>query len=121
MRMLQFTLAAALLCLPAHAQDSPTPSGDIKNGEKLFMADGCWQCHGIGGNGAGAVGPKLSRTVLPFDAFLHQLRQPAAEMAPYEASVVTDKSAADIYAFLKSRPASPDAKNLPLLMGMGEK
>jgi mono/diheme cytochrome c family protein len=112
-------VAAALAAGPAFAQDAP--KGDVAKGEKLFMADGCWQCHGIGGNGAALTGPKLSQTALPFDAFLHQLRQPASEMAPYEASIVSDAAAADIYAYLKSRPASPDLKDLPLLQRMGVK
>ncbi len=112
-------LAAAILAGPAFAQDAP--KGDAAKGEKLFMADGCWQCHGVGGNGAALTGPKLSQTALPFEAFLHQLRRPAAEMAPYEAAIVPDSAAADIYAFLKSRPASPDLKDLPLLQGMGVK
>ena len=159
-------LAAAIFAGPAFAQDAP--KGDAAKGEKLFMADGCWQCHGVGGNGAALIaanhlvalmgqvervaasaglpldafaglmraasedalalgpgaaltGPKLSQTALPFEAFLHQLRRPAAEMAPYEAAIVPDSAAADIYAFLKSRPASPDLKDLPLLQGMGVK
>ncbi len=119
MRAILFTLVA-LLAGPAFAQDA-APAGDIKNGEKHFLSDGCYQCHGIGGNGAAATGPKLSRTALPYDAFLNQLRKPASEMAPYEAAIVPDKVAADIYAYLKSLPASPAAKDLPLLMGMGVK
>jgi len=121
MRMIPLSLAAALLAFPAFAQGAGAPAGDAKAGEKLFLADGCWQCHGVGANGAAATGPKLSRTALTFDAFLHQLRHPAQEMAPYEASVLPDASAADIYAYLASLPASPDPKTLPLLMGMGVK
>jgi ubiquinol-cytochrome c reductase cytochrome c subunit len=118
MRRIIFTLAA-LLAGPALAQDAP--AGDIKNGEKHFMSDGCYQCHGIGGNGAALTGPKLSRTALPYESFANQLRKPASEMPPYEATVVPDKVVADIFAYVKSLPASPAAKDLPLLMGMGVK
>jgi ubiquinol-cytochrome c reductase cytochrome c subunit len=121
MRKLVFTLAAMLLAGPAIAQDAQAPAGDVKNGEKHFMSDGCYECHGIGGNGASLTGPKLSRTALTYDQFVQQLRQPASEMAPYEAEIMPDKVAADIYAYLMAQPASPSAKDLPLLMGMGVK
>jgi ubiquinol-cytochrome c reductase cytochrome c subunit len=85
------------------------------------MTDGCYQCHGVGGNGAALSGPKLSQTGLPFDAFMTQLRQPSNEMPPYEAAVVPDQTVADIYAYVKSLPGSPAAKDIPLLMNMGLK
>ena len=121
--MLKTISSLAALCLfagAAAAQDA-APSGDIKNGEKHFLSDGCYQCHGVGGNGAALTGPKLSRTALTFEQFLNQLRKPASEMAPYEAAIMPEKTAADIYAYLKAQPASPAAKDLPLLMGMGVK
>ncbi len=111
-----FSLAAGC----AFAQ-TPAPAGNIENGKKHFASDGCYQCHGANADGAALTGPKLSRTTLPFDAFLMQLRKPSAEMPPYEAPIVSDQTAADIYAFVKSLPASPDAKSLPLLTGMGVK
>ena len=38
-----------------------------------------------------------------------------AEMPPYEAAILTDAQAADIYAFIGSVPKSPDPKSIPLL------
>jgi cytochrome c1 len=55
------------------------------------------------------------------DGFLHQLREPINQMPPYEAVVLSDKEATDIYAYIKAMPAPPDPKSLPLLMGMGSK
>ncbi len=115
-----FALVVAVLAVsPALAQQPSEPTGNVASGEKHFIADGCWQCHGVGGNGAALTGPRLSRTALPYDAFVHQLRQPASEMPPYEAAIVSDSVAADIYAYLKSLPASPDPKTLPLLVSEG--
>ncbi len=119
MKLISIALAGALFCGPALAQNAP--AGDAEKGQKLFMADACWQCHNVGGTGAAATGPRLARTALTYDAFLHQLRHPAAEMAPFEAAVLPDSGAADIYAYLKSLPELPQAKDLPLLMGMGVK
>jgi cytochrome c1 len=36
-------------------------------------------------------------------------------MPPYTSKVVSDQAVADIYAYLKSVPAPPLAKNIPLL------
>ena len=105
----------------AFAQQDAAPKGNIENGKKLFTANGCYQCHGTLGNGAPLTGPRLSNTQLPFDAFMMQLRSPANEMPPYEAKIVPDSAVADIYAYMQSLPASPNAKDLPLLTGMGVK
>ena len=105
----------------AFAQEKAAPAGDAKRGEQHFMSDGCWQCHGIGGNGAILTGPRLARTELEFESFKNQLRHPASEMPPYEAAVVSEQTLADLYAFIRSRPAARDAKSLPLLMGEGVK
>ena len=37
------------------------------------------------------------------------------------AKIISDATVADIYAYMKSLPPSPDAKSLPLLTGMGVK
>jgi mono/diheme cytochrome c family protein len=119
MKPIVFAIAAglALAASAVLAEDA----GDAVNGRKHFFSDGCWQCHGDSANGAALTGPKLARTALPFEAFVMQLRHPSNEMPPYEAAIVPDKTAADIYAWLKSLPPSPDAKSLSLLTGMGVK
>ena len=120
MKNIVIALVAAFASTAALAQQ-PAPAGNAENGKKSYMRDGCYQCHGVNGDGAALTGPKLSRTALPFDAFVTQLRKPSNEMPPYEAKIVPDQTVADLYAFLKAQPASPDAKSLPLLMGMGVK
>jgi mono/diheme cytochrome c family protein len=61
------------------------------------------------------TGPRVSRTELPFEGFLGQLRHPVNQMPPYEAAVVSDRDAADIYAYLRQMPAPPEANSIPLL------
>jgi ubiquinol-cytochrome c reductase cytochrome c subunit len=121
MRISSFAILAALLSGPALAQDAQAPSGDIKNGEKHYISDGCYQCHGMGANGAALTGPRLARTELPYDAFATQLRHPSSDMPPYEAAIVSDKIVADLYAYVKSRPDYQPAKSVPLIMRMGVK
>ena len=61
------------------------------------------------------TGPRVSRTEFALDGFLNQLRHPANQMPPYEAAVLSDQDAADIYAYLRQMPAPPDPNSIPLL------
>ena len=89
---------AALLALPAasRAQDA----GDAAHGFKLFMSDGCSQCHGTVGQGG--PGLRLAPGPLPALVIAHYIRNPAGEMPPYGSKVVTDADVADIHAYLAS-------------------
>jgi mono/diheme cytochrome c family protein len=103
------TLAVGSAC----AQQAP--AGNVANGKTLYSQVGCYQCHGLAGQGAQATGPRVSRTEFPFESFLNQLRQPANQMPPYEAAVLSDQDAADIYAYLRQMPAPRDPNSIPLL------
>jgi mono/diheme cytochrome c family protein len=117
MRGLNLVAGAALLLLatPAWAQDAP--AGNADNGKKIFLADGCYECHGRVGQGGAFNGPApiLAQTALPFDAFKQQLRDPSSEMPPYVESVLPDQGAADIYAYLHTLQGPIAAKDVPLL------
>jgi mono/diheme cytochrome c family protein len=109
-----FTLILAASCLvgsAAFAQDA-APAGSIETGKKLFTADGCYQCHGYAGQGAPGYGPRIAPKLMPYQAFLAQLRHPRADMPPYEAAIVTDQQVADIYAYLKTQKED-DPKLVP--------
>jgi mono/diheme cytochrome c family protein len=97
------------------AQQAPAPSGNAEHGKMIYREVGCYQCHGLAGQGAMMTGPRVSRTEFAFDGFLNQLRHPANQMPPYEAAVLSDKDAADIYAYLRQMPAPPDPNSIPLL------
>jgi len=105
-----FVLSAAT----AFAQDN-APAGNVKAGQQVYKAVGCWQCHGTLGQGGGPAGPRIAPTALPFAAYLQQLRVPQNAMAPYEPKILSYKQAADIYAFLKSVPAAKPVAEIPLL------
>ena len=83
----------------ARAQDAP---GDAVEGEQLYLAVGCFTCHGRSGQGGAMNGPvpALAKTAMPFDGFKGQLRQPVNEMPAYSEKVMTDRQVADIYAFV---------------------
>ena len=110
-----FVLAAALSS-SAQTPPRPTtsaPAGSAEAGKKLFVADGCYQCHGYEAQGSSATGPRLGPRPIAFTAFSRYVRQPTGQMPPYTAKVVSDADLANIYAFIQSRPEP--AKEIPLL------
>jgi mono/diheme cytochrome c family protein len=100
---------------PIFAQQAAAPAGNADNGKKLYRETGCYQCHGLAGQGAMMTGPRVSRTEFAFDGFLNQLRHPVNQMPPYEAAILSDRDAADLYAYLRQMPAPRDPNSIPLL------
>jgi mono/diheme cytochrome c family protein len=98
----------------ARAQDAPP--GDAVEGKRLYLAVGCFTCHGRSGQGGAMNGPvpALAKTAMPFDGFKGQLRQPADEMPAYSEKVMTDKQIADIYAFVESLPGRRPTKDMKI-------
>jgi len=99
----------------ARAQDAP--QGDVANGKRVYLATGCYMCHGRAGQGGAYNGPApvLAKTEMPYEGFKGQLRQPSLDMPAYSEPVMTDQEIADIYAFLQSLPARRDAKDIAIL------
>ena len=89
------------------------PTGDVQNGKKLFVNYGCYECHGRAAQGG--VGPRLGPSPLPYEAFSAYVRHPSGTMPPYTEKVAPGQDLADIHAYLASLPASPKAKDIPLL------
>ena len=97
------------------AQD--VAAGDAANGKRLYLADGCFECHGRSGQG-GAMNypiPALAQLELPVDSFIAFLREAPNDMPSFSVDVLSDKDAADIHAFLRSLPGRRPAKDFPLL------
>jgi ubiquinol-cytochrome c reductase cytochrome c subunit len=112
--MMLAVAALALTAGPASAQQA-SPVGNVANGERLYVQVGCYQCHGLAGQGALMTGPRVSRTAFSYPGFLAQLRHPVNQMPPYEAAVLSDQDAADLYAYLQQMPPPRDPKSIPLL------
>jgi len=106
---------AALGVGVAAAQDAP--QGNANDGKRIYLADGCFTCHGRSGQGGAYNGPApiLAHTALPFDAFKNQLRNPANDMPAYSGAVLSEQDIADIYAFVVSLPGKGSAKDIAIL------
>lgn len=88
--------------------------GNVENGKKLFVAYGCYECHGRQGAGA-AIAPRIGPPALSLAGVIRYVRAPTGQMPPYTAKVVSDEDLADIYAFLKAFPPPEPASRIPLL------
>ena len=110
-------LAAGWSAASAQDQQQDQPAGDPVNGKRVYLADGCFECHGRSGQG-GAMNyqtPALAKLELPVESFVAFLRAAPNDMPAFSADVLSDKDAADIYAFLQSLPGRQPVKDFPLL------
>ena len=101
-----------LLATVAIAQTKP---GESANGKRLFIRNGCYQCHGTVGQG-GLAGPRLAQTKLALAAFTSYVRNPRpGNMPPYRSKVMTDQELSDVYAYIQSVPAPVPPSDIPIL------
>lgn len=87
---------------------------NAENGKRLFVKDGCYECHGYAGQGT-VAGARLAPPVLNAQAISRYIRRPAGAMPAFSEKVVSDQDVADIYAYLKTIPAPKPVKDIPLL------
>ena len=116
--------AILLLAAPApraqnaaqRGKNETTPAENVETGKKIFMKDGCYECHGREGQGAAqASGPRIGPPQRLIRPFIKYVRQPTGQMPPFTAEVISDQELADIYAYLQSRPRPASSKDIPLL------
>ena len=129
MKVLRTASSAAVLCLalgalaarPARSQENGAApkaaadksAGNADRGKKLFVDDGCYECHGRAAQGG--VGPRLAPKPPTANVIAAYIRQPSGEMPPYTAKVISDAEIADIYAYLQTIPEPPKVDSIPLL------
>lgn len=112
--MKSFLLVLAALMLAVILPGSAFAQGNAENGHKIFLKDGCYSCHGYDGHGGAGV--KLAPRPIPTVAFIAYVRHPGpGSMPTFSAKVVSDADLTDVWAYLKSIPEPPAAKDIPLL------
>jgi len=106
-------MMALLSFTPARAQEpkaANAPAGNAESGKRIFLKDGCYQCHGREGQGSSMTGPRIAPNPPPLEVILSYVRKPSGEMPPYTSKVISDQELTDIYAYLQSRPLPPKEK-----------
>ena len=117
MRSGLFFAALGLLTVnAAHAQNAP--AGSAERGQKIYMHQACYTCHGtVGQGGERGAGPRIAPNPWPWAAFSQQTRKPRGVMVPYSEKNLPEQDLADIYAYILTIKPGPAAKDIPLLSG----
>ena len=109
--MTKLFLAALLVTTLVWAQDS---AGNSEAGKRLYMKNGCYQCHGTVGQGT-IAGARIGPPPLSAEGLIRYVRRPAGQMPAFTEKVMSDRELTDVYAFLKTIPPPKPAKDVPLL------
>ena len=108
------TLASLTLAVPASLALAAS-TGNAANGKRVYLADGCFYCHGTTGAGGGNAGPRLAPNPLPLEGVKAKVRTASGRMPVYSPAVLKDAEIADIVAYLQSIPQGKAAKDIPAL------
>lgn len=116
-----FAVVVAIASTAGAAPDTPAPRataaaspapGNVASGKDVYLRFSCYACHGYAGQGGG--GPRLVPMGLPVSGFTAFVRNPPT-MPPYTPKVLSDAQLADVWAYVKTLPESPPARDIPLL------
>jgi ubiquinol-cytochrome c reductase cytochrome c subunit len=111
----RYLIGLTLLMLPGLAVSQETAATDsAASGKRLFVRDGCYQCHGYAGQG-GAAGARIAPPPFNAQGLIRYVRKPAGAMPAFTEKVASDQELTDIWAYLKSLPAPKAVKDIPLL------
>lgn len=110
-------LALLIGAAGAALAQAPSPAGDAANGKRLYVAVGCFTCHGRAGQGGNYnyPTPAIANLPWPVEALEAFLRAAPKDMPAYAESVLPDKDVADIEAFLRTLPGQRPVEDIPLL------
>jgi len=112
-----FMLACALLLGASSLVHAQQNAGDTVNGKRVYLAVGCFTCHGRSGQGGNYnyPVPPLAQIEWPVEAFRAFLRAAPNDMPAYAEAVLSDRDVADIYAFLRALPGRRPEGEIALL------
>jgi mono/diheme cytochrome c family protein len=114
--LLGAVLAVAAACTALAADQSPSR---VANGKRLFLTDGCFECHGSAGEGGvfNDTAPVLAG-ILKRESIIEvfaTVRKGPNDMPAYTQRVLPDQDLYDIIAYLRSLPGPGDPKDYPAL------
>lgn len=131
MRKLTFTVACCVFSamllrdpveasLGAQSSDALTAPYETRDpGQRQYVRQGCYQCHGLVGQGSILSGPSLAPLRIDSDAFRRYVRNPKGAMPPYTKRVLADADLDSIEAFIRSLPPGRPYKTIPALARVG--
>ena len=117
MRYQMFRIALAAVAAGVVLGHGAALAADAAKGKAAFIKYGCWQCHGIEGQGSAitSAGKVLAPDPMPLDTFVAFVRSTDRAMPPYSEKVLPTADLTDMHAYLSSIPKPKDYKTIPLL------
>ena len=117
------TLAFSCTGVQAQAVTSPVApraaTDEVERGRQLYMANGCFSCHGtVGQGGERSAGPKLAPDTFPYEAFRVLVRTPRDAMPRMDAKHISDEQLRHIHSYLASIAKGQAAKDIPILRAL---
>ena len=116
-------ILASLSATAAQQPPAAAPAvSRVEDGRRLYVRDGCWQCHGYAGQGGRGVpdATPVAGTRLSIQAFTRYVRQPAGAMPAYTDKVIPDADLSAVYDFIKQLPGQRPVSEIPLLKQLSE-
>jgi ubiquinol-cytochrome c reductase cytochrome c subunit len=115
LRRIAFTAGLALAGGPVLAQGAD----EVERGRQLFMANGCYSCHGtVGQGGERSAAPRLAPEPYPFEAFKVLVRTPREAMPRFDVRYLGDDQLQSIHRYLSSIPKGPTAQDIAALQAL---
>ncbi|MGH8779650.1 c-type cytochrome [Paraburkholderia sp.] len=108
-------VAAVVLKCTCALASSADADADVPAGRALFMQKGCYECHGIFGQGSVSTGPALAPYPVPLAAMQAYVHHPKGQMPPFSEKILSNDEIARIHAYLDSIPSNPAANSIALL------
>jgi mono/diheme cytochrome c family protein len=111
---LRIPVLCAFAILSVAALPAQEAAGNAAAGKEMFLKYTCYGCHGFSGqNGPGA---RLVPMRMTESGFVNYVRSPRTRQMPsYSTKVLSDAQLGDVYAYIKTLPASRAAKDIPEL------
>lgn len=96
-------------------ENAITVPSDASPGERLYILEGCYQCHGYEGQGSILSGPSLVPMSLSSEAFRAYVRNPARAMPPYSHETLPEADLALIEEYVRGFPQPRSITDVPAL------
>jgi ubiquinol-cytochrome c reductase cytochrome c subunit len=93
------------------------PNIDIDAGRALYMQKGCYECHGIFGQGSVTTGPALAPNPIPLPAMEAYVHNPKGQMPIFSENILSNDEISRIHAYLASLPPNRPVESIALLAG----
>jgi mono/diheme cytochrome c family protein len=119
--LLIFGIVLALAAMHARAQGPASkssskiqaaPTGNNDAGKKIYESRRCVGCHQADARGSASTGaPRIGPPRTSLADFVKLVRNPVGTMPPVSAAAVSDAELAQVYVYLQSFPARPQAES----------